>query len=412
MKFFFPDSQDQVAPGFDFVSEEHSPHRIRQRDDLYAHEVLSYPPFDGILVSKAIVDGTPNAAGKYTLAQRNRLYREGVRRFFRLDSVAGPRLATLGDCGAFSYVREEVPPYSPDDVIDFYAECGFDLGVSVDHIILIFAGNDRAGELGDLWQERQQVTLELAAKFRAACQARRVRFEPVGVAQGWSPRSYLVAVAALQRMGYRRIALGGMVPLKTKEILQCLRAIDEVRRPDTQLHLLGITRCDSLQAFTAHGVASFDSTSAFRQAFKDDHDNYYSLAHNYTAVRVPQVDGNPKLKAKIRAGRLRQGQAIHREQACLQLLRAYDAGATTIDRLLDALRAYDELLWDGRLDRTDAYRQLLEDQPWKRCPCGICGAAGIDVAIFRGSERNKRRGFHNVFVFHQRLVRELAAITP
>ena len=71
MKFFFPDSQDQIAPGFDFVSEEHAPHRIRQRDDLYAHEVLSQAPFDGILVSKAIVDGKPNAAGKYTMAQRN-----------------------------------------------------------------------------------------------------------------------------------------------------------------------------------------------------------------------------------------------------------------------------------------------------------------------------------------------------
>ena len=209
-------------PGFDFVSEEHAPHRIRQRDDLYAHEVLSQAPFDGILVSKAIVDGKPNAAGKYTLAQRNRLYREGVRQFFRLDATAGPRLATMGDCGAFSYISEEVPPYSPDEVIDFYAECGFDLGVSVDHVILV-AGDERTGELGDRWQERQQVTLELAAKFRASSQARRVRFEPVGVAQGWSPRSYLVAVAALQQMGYQRIALGGMVPLKTKEILQSLR---------------------------------------------------------------------------------------------------------------------------------------------------------------------------------------------
>jgi len=211
-------------------------------------------------------------------------------------------------------------------------------------------------------------------------------------------------------MGYGRIALGGMVPLKTREILQCLRAIDEVRRPDTQLHLLGITRCDSLQAFAAYGVTSFDSTSAFRQAFKDDHDNYYTLDRNYTAVRVPQVDGNPKLKAKIRAGRLRQGQAIAHEQACLQLLRAYDAGATTINQVLDALRAYDGLLWDGRLDRTDAYRELLHDRPWRRCRCGICGTVGIDVVIFRGSERNTRRGFHNTFVFHQRLQHELAAI--
>jgi hypothetical protein len=318
----------------------------------------------------------------------------------------------MGDCGAFSYVQEDVPPYTPDEVIDFYTECGFDLGVSVDHVILAFAGDDRAGELGDQWKERQQVTLQLATEFRAACQARGVQFEPVGVAQGWSPRSYLVAVAALQRMGYQRIALGGMVPLKTKEIIQCLRAVDEVRRPDTQLHLLGITRCDSLRAFADHGVTSFDSTSAFRQAFKDDHDNYYTLDRNYTALRVPQVDGNPKLKAKIRAGRLRQGQAIDHEQACMQLLRAYDAGAATLDRVLDALRAYDELLWDGRLDRAHAYRQLLEDRPWNGCPCGICNSAGIDVVIFRGSERNKRRGFHNLFVFHQRLQRQLASHIP
>jgi hypothetical protein len=29
------------------------------------------------------------------------------------------------------------------------------------------------------------------------------------------------------------------------------------------------------------------------------------------------------------------------------------------------------------------------------------------VIIFRGSERNKRRGFHNLHVFRQRLDREL-----
>jgi hypothetical protein len=27
--------------------------------------------------------------------------------------------------------------------------------------------------------------------------------------------------------------------------------------------------------------------------------------------------------------------------------------------------------------------------------------------LFRGAERNRRRGFHNIFVFHKRLHREL-----
>ena len=53
MQFFFPDSQDQVNPLFDMITEEHVPHRVRQRDDRYAHEVLSASPFDGILITAA-----------------------------------------------------------------------------------------------------------------------------------------------------------------------------------------------------------------------------------------------------------------------------------------------------------------------------------------------------------------------
>jgi hypothetical protein len=412
MKFFFPDSQDQIDPGFDFRSEEPAPHRVRQRDDRYAHEALAHPPFDGILVSKTIVDGTRQTTGKYTLAQRHRLYRDGARRFFRLDRLHGPPLQSMGDCGAFSYVRDDVPPYTPDEVIAFYAECGFDLGVSVDHVILEFnpSADDPTSDLGAEWRRRQQLTLQLAAEFRAACAARRVRFEPVGVAQGWSPSSYAKAVRQLQRLGYQRIAIGGMVPLKTHEILACLKAVDDVRHPTTQLHLLGISRCESIGAFASYGVTSFDSTSPFRQAFKDDRDNYYTIDRTYTAIRVPQVHGNAKLKARILAGRVIQAEAFELEQTCLQLLRAYDAGTSSLGPVLDALRRYDEL-FDGRNDRTETYRELLHDHPWKTCPCGICATAGIDVAIFRGSERNKRRGFHNLFVFHQQLQRELTTTT-
>ena len=411
MKFFFPDSQDQIDPGFDLITEERSPLRVRQRDDLYLHEVLRVHVIDGLLVSKAIVDGLPGAAGKYTLAQRHRLYRAGVRRFFRLDAAPGTRVQTMGDCGAFSYVRNEVPPYTPDQVIDFYAECGFDLGISVDHVILGYdpgADNDPGHPHRSKWQARQRLTLDLAADFLARCRARKVGFEPVGVAQGWSPASYATAVSELQRIGYVRVALGGMVPLKTHEVLACLQQVSDVRESTTQLHLLGITRCASMIEFTALGVSSFDSTSAFRQAFKDDKDNYHTSERAYTALRVPQVDGNPKLRASIQAGRVVQGEATEREQACLRLLRDYDVGKVPVQDVLDALIGYHEI-FDGRRDYSVAYRRILEESPWKKCFCGICERIGIDVAIFRGSERNKRRGFHNVYAFRQRLDRELRA---
>ena len=84
MKFYFPDSQDQVSPTYDFIHDEHSPLRVRQRDDRYAHEVLAVPAYDGLLVSKAIVDGSIKGVGKYSMPQRQRLYRLGVRGFFRL----------------------------------------------------------------------------------------------------------------------------------------------------------------------------------------------------------------------------------------------------------------------------------------------------------------------------------------
>jgi hypothetical protein len=409
MKFYFPDSQDQVDPSFDFVTEERSIFRIRQRDDKYAHEALQKPPFDGILVSKTIVDGLPGATGKYTVAQRQRLYRVGIREFFRLDRADGPRLSTIGDCGAFTYVREELPPYTPSEVVDFYAECGFDLGISVDHVIL---GYDPAADDADShpmaaeWRKRQEVTLELASAFLAECKSRGMPFTPMGAAQGWSPKSYASAVRSLQKMGYSRIALGGMVPLKTNEVIASLQEIAKVRRQGTQLHLLGVTRTEHVETFAASGVTSFDSTSPFRQSFKDDRDNYYALNRTYTALRVPQVDGNPKLKGRIRAGQVSQRVALQLEEKCLTSLRRYDAGEIKATTVLRALREYDELC-DGRKDRTDEYAQTLADSPWKRCRCGICGPVGIDIAMFRGSERNKRRGFHNLFVFQRRLRREL-----
>ena len=410
MKFFFPDSQDQIDPGFDFGTEEHPVLRVRQRDDLYAHEALNGHVIDGLLVSKAIVDGTASGAGKYTAAQRNRLYRVGVRHFFRLDQAPGPVIQTMGDCGAFNYIREDVPPVTPDQVIDFYDECGFDLGISVDHVIFGFdpaADTDPHHPQGEQWRSRQQITLDLAATFLSRCKARKTRFESLGVAQGWSPASYAAAVRDLQKIGYTRIALGGMVPLKTPEILACLRELATIRDPQTQFHLLGITRRSNISQFTSYGVTSFDSTSAFRQAFKDDKDNYHTVDRTYTAIRVPQVDALPRLKAQILAGQVDQDAAIQQERACLRVLQEYDAGGTSAQQVIDALQRYNKTL--GIKDQASAYRDVLDDAPWKACPCSMCANAGINVLLFRGSERNKRRGFHNLYVFRRCLDRELDA---
>src|SRR3954454_10794971 len=186
MRFYFPDSQDQIDPFFDFDQDEHLPFHVRQRDDLYAHEAHDAPPYDGILISKTMVDGY-GSGGRYTVAQRHRLHRLGAREFFRLRDD----LKIIGDCGGFSYVNEHTPPVTVSEVIDFYDGVGVDEGVSVDHVIL---GYDKAlDETGDVpadWLERQSITLELAAEFFSEHRRRKSRFVAMGTAQGWSPASY------------------------------------------------------------------------------------------------------------------------------------------------------------------------------------------------------------------------------
>jgi len=398
MRFYFPDSQDQVSPTYDFIHDEYSPLRVRQRDDRYAHEVLTRPAYNGILVSKAIVDGSVKAVGKYSMPQRQRLYRLGVRGFFRLPD----NVDTLGDCGAFTYVNEPEPPYTVNEVIDFYQQCGFNAGISIDHVILGFRRPGTGDDIPEDWRQRRTISLEFGEKFLAAVQDQGTPFEPVGAAQGWDPASYADSVNQLQNFGYKRIALGGMIALKTPDIIDCLKAVAEIRATDTQLHLLGITRLDSMSEFGGLGVTSFDSTSSFRQSFMDDRDNFHTAATTYSAIRVPQVDANVSLKRAILSGQVCQADAVRLERDSLRLLRDFDTGKCSLGTALETVLEYEALI-GVKKSYAEMYRRTLERAPWRDCDCGLCGKHGIEMAIFRGSERNKRRGFHNLSVLADRM---------
>ena len=408
MKYFFPDSQDLVDPTFNFEREDRSLERVR-RHDKYAHEVFSTRAYDGLLVSMGIVEGFGESGSRYTMAQRNRLRNsDGAQQFFRTAELGLP---IMGDCGAFTYVREAVPPYTVDQVLDFYDDCQFEFGISVDHVILMYQPKADessliADSIPDEVKQRQSLTLELAAEFFARHRSRKLKFQPIGVAQGWSPGSYACAVQTLQKIGFTYIALGGMVPLKTNEILSSLAAISNIRSDKTRLHLLGVTRTDHVADFANYGVVSFDSTSPLRQAFKDDKDNYYTLDRTYTAIRIPQVEGNPNLQRQIAAGVVSQDRARKLEKLCLEKFGLYDTGRCSLDEALDAIVEYDSFCVPNKNLR-EVYREVLTDRPWSRCLCDICKSLGRHVIIFRGAERNRRRGFHNVWVFYRRLQREL-----
>jgi queuine tRNA-ribosyltransferase-like protein len=410
MKYFLPDSQDLVDPSFDFETEQRAVTRMRHRDDQYAHEVFSQRMLDGILISKGIVDGFGGTGSRYTIAQRQRLLRVGAREFFRLEKTPWAPIALMGDCGAFTYVREHEPPYSIEDVSAFYVDCGFDYGISVDHVILDYNAKWDASpkEVPDAIAARQATTLDLARRFFQFQKRQRLPFELLGVAQGWSPKSYERSVRDLQKIGFRYIAVGGMVPLKTIEILASLRAIANTRRPDTKLHLLGITRTECLPEFAALGVASFDSTSPLRQAFKDAKDNYYSMDAEFTAIRIPQVEGNPSLQKMISSGQVKQERARRLEGSALLAMKRFNADEVSAPVVLDALEAYEECYAPDGGSHREQYATTLDARPWKSCACDVCTMLGHHVILFRGAERNRRRGLHNTWTFYRRVQRQTA----
>ena len=45
--------------------------------------------------------------------------------------------------------------------------------------------------------------------------------------------------------------------------------------------------------------------------------------------------------------------------------------------------------------------ETLNARPWVDDDCAICREVGIETIIFRGNNRNRRRGFHNSYVFYQ-----------
>ena len=310
MKFFFPDSQDQIDPGFDFGTEEHPALRVRQRDDLYAHEALDGHVIDGLLVSKAIVDGTAGGAGKYTAAQRNRLYRVGVRHFFRLDQAPGPPIQTMGDCGAFSYIDEEDPAGNPGSGHRLLRRMRIRPGhLSRPRHLRLRPGrrhrpappSSRTVALPPADHARPGRCLPGPVQGHGRSGSNRSASRRDGARPPMRRRS-----AASRRSATRALPLAAWFRSRRQKYSPASGKSPRRATPDTQLHLLGITRCSNISEFASYGVTSFDSTSAFRQAFKDDKDNYHTVDRTYTAIRVPQVDGLPRLKKQILAGKVDQ----------------------------------------------------------------------------------------------------------
>lgn len=420
MKFIYADALDFVDPEFDFINDRNAAGRVVHADDEYPHEFLERSPYDGILVSRGVV-GDAQTQGKYTLAQMMRFRREGARKFLRYEESRFPGSLVFGDCGAFSYRDAKIPPYGADDTLQFYADGGFTHGCSVDHIVFDFddgAGRAR-GEVPASTLERYDFTLSMASEFLARSKGM-THFVPLGVIQGWSANSMAWAAAQMVRMGYDYLAVGGLVPLKVPQIHAALEAIRAAIPDRVKLHLLGFGKIEQLGEFERYKIASFDTTSPLLRAFKDAVKNYFARDSNgelsyYTAIRVPQATENNKLKQKARKGSLNQEATVQLESSALESVRGYAAGTVPIDTALgNVLEYWKALNWKedqseatklrGLKKQADIYRRTLADKPWTTCNCRVCREGGVETLLFRSSNRNKRRGIHNLHVFYEHLL--------
>jgi hypothetical protein len=117
----------------------------------------------------------------------------------------------------------------------------------------------------------------------------------------------------------------------------------------------------------------------------------------YAAIRIPFV--SRKATGPTVTEDPERLELLGLEQDCLSDLRAYDIGDVSIERVLSTLARFDRILGYGP-ELHGLYKKTLEDKPWKSCGCPICRDLGIEVVVFRGNNRNRRRGFHNTYVFH------------
>lgn len=427
MKFLYSDTQDYVDPAYDFINDRNGPKRERYWTDVYAHEMMSPIPYDGLLVSMSAIrqaNGVAKSKVRYSTKEEQRLLRDGARKFLRFGGPRFKDLMLMGDCGAFAYVDHPKPAYAPAEVIEFYTEAGFTHGVSPDHIIFACdVSNPSAKVVEKDVRERFDITLANAEEFFQLTTQAGTPFVPLGAVQGWSPASMAESAWRLEQMGYRYLAIGGLVPLKVDVIKAVLGAIRERISASTDIHLLGFAKADQIQGFTSFGISSFDSTSPLIRAFKDEKANYYMESPNggleyYTAIRVPQAIENARLTQGAKRGLFNPEDLQRREQLALSTLRAYDKGLATADDTLDAVMDYHQFLVRGSDDDAaqqdkalaktrSLIRRTIEDMPWKRCGCDICRTVGVEVIIFRSSNRNKRRGFHNLGVYHRHLRKTL-----
>ena len=410
--YFFPDWNEYVYEPF----EPDDADKVK----AYAHEVFGEEvPYDGLLFSlaqlklkqKPLTNNEKDFSFTISEQKKKKLLNLRKKRNIPED------ILLFGDCGAFSYISEDVPPILPEDAAMLYDEFKFDIGTSVDHIPYSSLDDDKK-------EKRMELTKTNADKFLKIHKAKGYKFLPFGSIQGIEPDDYARYAQEYIDMGYEYIALGGLVRRQSIDILRIIAAVREAIQKHTRgkdkniwIHIFGIIQPDLQYYFRNLGVSSFDSASYLRKAWASQDKNYLSVDGEtwYGSFRVPYSNSKAMLEAEKTHSEISNGDLEKMEKECLSSLHSFDKKNknkiqdSEIQEVLAKVNEYSEILHGEKANGhySKKHLNLLEDRPWKKCKCKVCQDAGIDIVVFRGAKRNRRRGFHNTWVFYHKILQKL-----
>jgi len=395
VKYFIPEWDDRVDPNYDFITDKHSKEHTENaiKNDVYTWNIFGVKnvPIDGVLVSRVTITGNKK---KY-----ERILAEGIHKVLRLPK----NFEIIGDCGAFGYVEEKTPPYDPLETLKYYRDLGFNYGVTVDHLVVPQFEKDK--------DFRMRLTYENGIKsYHEWLKNFRKDFRLIVAIQGRDVNDYLKMYDDYLKHGIRYLAFGGLVRSPTSFIMNLLdELITKLKGskiiPD-YLHFFGLARFSlfpKFQELEELGVqVGFDSASYLRKAWLSSPStqlNYLSLVgKGYAAIRIPFI--GRKLSKNKRTLEKKTKILKSLEQECLTKLRIYDKGEIDLEGVLSTLSKFNKAT-GGKPELINFYKRTLEEKPWKKCGCPICKSVGIETVIFRGNNRNRRRGFHNTYVFYK-----------
>lgn len=159
-----------------------------------------------------------------------------------------------------------------------------------------------------------------------------------------------------------------------------------------------------------------------KEHFRDDYEHGRELAASFSRkfrteiVKLLRDDDSDdplsyhKYLSRIAAAKEIFDQTFPSSLGAVQDLEEEQNEVGTTRQILAIVEKYTHSEVIGDEGHLPDYRELLGDRPWEDCQCSICQKHGIEVGVFRGNNRNRRRGFHNTRQFYDKFEQDLPKI--